>query len=35
MLGLDNTGVMMAYLLTIGGAVLCVVYGIAKWNSKD
>jgi hypothetical protein len=35
MLGLDNTGVIVAYLLTISGAALCVIYGIAKWNSND
>lgn len=35
MLGLENTGVIVAYVLTIGGAALCVVYGILKWNSND
>ncbi|AGL00915.1 symporter small accessory protein [Desulfoscipio gibsoniae] len=35
MLGLENTGVIIAYVLSVGGAALCVVYGVLKWNSKD
>ena len=35
MLGLDDPGVILAYLLSIGGAVLCVVYGVLNWNNTD
>ena len=35
MLGLEDPGVVAAYLLTIGGAALCVVYGLIKWNSEE
>jgi len=35
LLGLDNTGVMLAYLLSVAGSILCVIYGIAKWNSTE
>lgn len=35
MFGLDDTGVLAAYLLTILGGLLCVVYGLIKWNSQD
>lgn len=35
MLGLKDLGIILAYLLSIGGAVLCVVYGALKWNSSD
>jgi hypothetical protein len=35
MLGLENTGVILAYFLSIGGAALCVVDGVLKWNSSD
>lgn len=34
MLGLEK-GILLVYLLTIGSAALCIVYGIAKWNSTD
>ena len=32
MLGLESSGVILAYLLSVGAAVLCVVYGIKNWN---
>jgi len=34
MLGLPDASIWLAYLLSIGGAVLCIVYGIKNWN-KD
>ena len=32
MLGLGDWGVSLAYLLTLGSAALCAVYGFANWN---
>jgi hypothetical protein len=32
MLGFGDVWVFLAYFLTIGSAVLCVVYGIVNWN---
>ena len=32
MLGLTDVGILLAYLLCILSAVLCVVYGIINWN---
>ena len=32
MLGLGDWGVSLAYLLTLGTAALCAVYGFANWN---
>lgn len=32
MLGIEDKWVAAAYLLCIGSAVLCVVYGLATWN---
>jgi len=34
MLGLPDASIWLAYLLSIGGAVLCVVYGIVNWNKN-
>jgi hypothetical protein len=34
MLGLHDMSVLAAYMLSILSTVLCVVYGIARWN-KD
>lgn len=34
MLGLTDPGIILAYALSIGGAVLCVVYGIINWNNS-
>ncbi len=35
MLGIEDKGVLAAYLLCIGSAVLCVVYGLINWNRGD
>ncbi len=32
MLGLGDWGVASAYLLTLGSAALCALYGVANWN---
>ncbi len=32
MLGLGDWGVSLAFLLTLGSAAFCVVYGVANWN---
>lgn len=32
MLGLGDAGVSLAYLLTLGSALLCAVYGFINWN---
>lgn len=32
MLGFEGTGVFLAYILSIGAGILCVVYGITNWN---
>ena len=33
MLGFDGLGVFLAYTLSIGAALVCVVYGIKNWNT--
>ena len=33
MLGFDGLGVFLAYTLSIGAALLCVIYGIKNWNT--
>lgn len=35
MLGLEDFGVVAAYLLCIASTLLCVVYGLATWNEGD
>ncbi len=35
MLGLSEPGVVLAYLLSIGSALLCVIYGAINWNNSD
>lgn len=35
MLGIEDKGVLAAYLLCIAAAILCVVYGIINWNRGD
>ncbi len=35
MLGIEDKGVLAAYLLCISAAILCVVYGIINWNRGD
>jgi hypothetical protein len=34
MLGLSDPSIVLAYLLSIGGAILCTAYGVINWN-KD
>lgn len=33
MLGLGDWGVSLAFLLTLGSAAFCVVYGFVNWNN--
>lgn len=33
MLGLTDPGIIAAFLLSIGSALLCVVYGLINWNN--
>ncbi|MCE5187407.1 MAG: hypothetical protein LLF76_14905 [Planctomycetaceae bacterium] len=35
MLGIEDKGVLAAYLLCIASTVLCVLYGIINWNRGD
>jgi len=35
MLGLSDPSILLAFLLSIGGAVLCAAYGIVNWNKDD
>ncbi|MGH2271538.1 symporter small accessory protein [Anaerohalosphaeraceae bacterium U12dextr] len=35
MLGIEDKGVVAAYLLCIVSAGLCVVYGLLNWNRGD
>lgn len=35
MLGIDDTGVWMAYVLCLISTLLCVIYGIVRWNKGD
>jgi hypothetical protein len=35
MFGIDDLQIEIAYALTIGLAVLCVVYGVLMWNKED
>ncbi len=35
MFGIPDPSIWLAYLFIIGGAILCVVYGIANWNKDD
>ena len=32
MLGIDDPGIYMGYILAILGLIACVVYGILNWN---
>jgi len=34
-LGIDDPGVWLAYLLCIASAVFCVIYGMLRWNTGD
>jgi hypothetical protein len=35
MLGIEDKGVLAAYLLCIASSILCVVYGLINWNRGD
>ena len=35
MLGIEDKSVILAYLLCIISALLCIVYGIITWNKGD
>ena len=35
MLGIEDKGVLAAYLLCLVSASLCVVYGVLNWNRGD
>jgi len=35
MFGIDDPQIWMAYLLCIGGALGCIIYGLRHWNEKD
>jgi len=35
MFGIDDPQIWMAYLLCIGGALGCIIYGLRRWNEKD
>jgi hypothetical protein len=35
MLGIDDTYVWLAYLLCILSTLLCVIYGLARWNQGE
>ena len=35
MLGIEGTGVWLAYLLCILSTALCVAYGLINWNRGD
>lgn len=35
MFGLPDPMISLAYLFTIGGTLLCIIYGIANWNKSD
>lgn len=32
MLGIPDSGVLIAYVLSVLSAVLCIVFGFLKWN---
>ena len=34
-LGIEDAGVWLAYVLSIAGAVLCVGYGLVNWNKGE
>lgn len=35
MLGLSDPSILLAYLLSLGGAILCIAYGIINWNKDN
>ena len=34
-LGIEDPGVWLAYVLSLAGAALCVGYGLANWNKGE
>lgn len=35
MLGFEGAGVLLAYVLSISAALVCVIYGIKNWNTPS
>ncbi len=35
MLGLPDIWILLAYVFSIGGALLCVIYGLINWNKGN
>jgi hypothetical protein len=35
MLGIEDKGVLTAYLLCIASTILCIVYGLLNWNKGN
>ena len=35
MLGIEDKGVVTAYVLCIASTILCVIYGLFNWNRGD
>ena len=35
MLGLPDASIWLAYVLSVGSALLCVIYGIVNWNKGN
>ncbi len=35
MFGIQDASIWLAYVLSIGSALLCIIYGIANWNKGD
>ena len=35
MLGIEDSYVLLAYLLCVGSTVLCVIYGVINWNRGE
>ncbi len=33
--GIQDPWVALAYLLSIGGSLVCVIYGVTHWNKGD
>jgi hypothetical protein len=35
MFGFGDLGVTLAFLVTVGSTLLCVIYGLLRWNHDD
>jgi hypothetical protein len=35
MLGIEDKGILAAYLLCIASTILCVIYGLINWNRGE